>query len=97
MILLGLVVGDDRFTAITPLETAPPAGVTSDVSRTPSIFAWSYERLGRLMAREVGEHRDELRRDLSGRVVEMGAPSRLQRGGHDVPVPLGCPNSRELA
>jgi ubiquinone/menaquinone biosynthesis C-methylase UbiE len=37
------------------------------------IFARLYERLSRLMEREVGDHRDELLAGLSGRVVEIGA------------------------
>jgi SAM-dependent methyltransferase len=37
------------------------------------IFARFFERLSRLMEREVGEHRRELLAGLSGRVVEIGA------------------------
>lgn len=37
------------------------------------IFARFYERLSRLMEREVGAHRDELLAGLSGRVLEIGA------------------------
>jgi ubiquinone/menaquinone biosynthesis C-methylase UbiE len=37
------------------------------------IFARFYERLSRVMEREVGEHRDDLLGGLSGRVVEIGA------------------------
>lgn len=37
------------------------------------IFARFFDRLSRLMEREVGEHRDELLAGLSGRVVEVGA------------------------
>jgi SAM-dependent methyltransferase len=37
------------------------------------IFARFYERLSRLMERDVGERRDELLAGLSGRVVEIGA------------------------
>jgi ubiquinone/menaquinone biosynthesis C-methylase UbiE len=37
------------------------------------IFARFFDRLSRLMEREVGEHRHELLAGLSGRVVEIGA------------------------
>jgi ubiquinone/menaquinone biosynthesis C-methylase UbiE len=37
------------------------------------IFARFFDRLSRLMERDVGEHRDELLAGLSGRVVEVGA------------------------
>jgi ubiquinone/menaquinone biosynthesis C-methylase UbiE len=37
------------------------------------IFARFFDRLSRLMEREVGEHREELLAGLSGRVVEIGA------------------------
>lgn len=37
------------------------------------IFARLFDRLSRLMQKEVGEHRDELLAGLSGRVVEIGA------------------------
>jgi SAM-dependent methyltransferase len=37
------------------------------------IFARFYERLSRLMERDVGERRDELLSGLSGRVLEIGA------------------------
>jgi ubiquinone/menaquinone biosynthesis C-methylase UbiE len=37
------------------------------------IFARFFDRLSRLMEREVGEHRQELLAGLSGRVVEIGA------------------------
>jgi ubiquinone/menaquinone biosynthesis C-methylase UbiE len=37
------------------------------------IFARVYQRLSRLMDREVGEHRDELLAGLSGQVLEIGA------------------------
>jgi ubiquinone/menaquinone biosynthesis C-methylase UbiE len=37
------------------------------------IFARVYQRLSRLMEREVGEYRAELLAGLSGRVVEVGA------------------------
>lgn len=37
------------------------------------IFARFFDRLSRLMEREVGEHRQELLAGLSGRVVEVGA------------------------
>jgi SAM-dependent methyltransferase len=37
------------------------------------IFARLFDRLSRLMEKEVGEHRDELLAGLSGRVVEIGA------------------------
>jgi ubiquinone/menaquinone biosynthesis C-methylase UbiE len=37
------------------------------------IFARFYDRLSRLMEREVGQHRQELLADLTGRVVEIGA------------------------
>jgi ubiquinone/menaquinone biosynthesis C-methylase UbiE len=37
------------------------------------VFARVYQRLSRLMEREVGEHRDELLARLSGRVLEIGA------------------------
>ena len=37
------------------------------------IFARFFDRLSRLMEREVGEHRRELLAGLSGRVVEIGA------------------------
>jgi SAM-dependent methyltransferase len=37
------------------------------------IFARFYERLSRVMERDVGEQRDELLAGLSGRVVEIGA------------------------
>lgn len=41
------------------------------------IFARCYERLSRVMEREVGEHREELLAGLSGRVVEIGAGNGL--------------------
>jgi SAM-dependent methyltransferase len=41
------------------------------------IFARLYERLSRVMEREVGEHRKELLAGLSGRVVEIGAGNGL--------------------
>jgi ubiquinone/menaquinone biosynthesis C-methylase UbiE len=44
----------------------------SDEVRHP-IFARFYTRLSRLMERDIGEHRDELLGDLSGRVLEVGA------------------------
>jgi len=37
------------------------------------IFARFFDRLSRLMEREVGQHRQELLAGLSGRVVEIGA------------------------
>lgn len=37
------------------------------------IFSRFYERLSRLMERDVGERRDELLAGLTGRVVEIGA------------------------
>jgi SAM-dependent methyltransferase len=37
------------------------------------IFARVYERLSRLMERDIGKHRDELLAGLSGRVLEIGA------------------------
>jgi ubiquinone/menaquinone biosynthesis C-methylase UbiE len=37
------------------------------------VFARFFDRLSRLMEREVGEHRQELLAGLSGRVVEIGA------------------------
>jgi ubiquinone/menaquinone biosynthesis C-methylase UbiE len=37
------------------------------------IFARFFDRLSRLMEREVGEHRQELLAGLSGRVLEIGA------------------------
>lgn len=37
------------------------------------IFSRFFDRLSRLMEREVGEHRQELLTGLSGRVVEIGA------------------------
>jgi ubiquinone/menaquinone biosynthesis C-methylase UbiE len=37
------------------------------------IFARFFDRLSRLMEKEVGEHRQELLAGLSGRVVEIGA------------------------
>jgi ubiquinone/menaquinone biosynthesis C-methylase UbiE len=37
------------------------------------LFARFFNRLSRVMEREVGRHRDELLADLSGRVVEIGA------------------------
>jgi ubiquinone/menaquinone biosynthesis C-methylase UbiE len=37
------------------------------------IFARFFDRLSRLMEREVGQHRHELLAGLSGRVVEIGA------------------------
>ena len=37
------------------------------------IFARFFDRLSRLMERDVGEHRHELLAGLSGRVVEIGA------------------------
>jgi SAM-dependent methyltransferase len=37
------------------------------------VFARFYERLSRLMERDIGTHRDELLAGLSGRVVEIGA------------------------
>jgi hypothetical protein len=38
------------------------------------VFARVYQRLSRLMEREVGEHRDELLARLSGRVLEISCP-----------------------
>lgn len=37
------------------------------------LFARFFDRLSRLMEREIGEHRDELLAGLSGRVLEVGA------------------------
>ena len=37
------------------------------------VFARMFDRLSRLMEKEIGEHRDELLSGLSGRVVEIGA------------------------
>jgi hypothetical protein len=37
------------------------------------IFACFFDRLSRLMEREVGQHRQGLLAGLSGRVVEIGA------------------------
>jgi ubiquinone/menaquinone biosynthesis C-methylase UbiE len=55
--------------------------VTSGLSRMPTvrhpIFARCYERLSRVMERQVGEHRKELLVGLSGRVVEIGAGNGL--------------------
>jgi SAM-dependent methyltransferase len=43
-----------------------------DTVRHP-IFARVYERLSRVMERDIGEHRHELLAGLSGRVLEIGA------------------------
>jgi ubiquinone/menaquinone biosynthesis C-methylase UbiE len=45
----------------------------SDAEVRHPIFARFYERLSRLMERDIGERRDELLAGLSGRVVEIGA------------------------
>ena len=37
------------------------------------VFARFFDRLSRVMEREVGEHREELLAGLSGRIVEIGA------------------------
>ncbi|MQA76213.1 MAG: methyltransferase domain-containing protein [Solirubrobacterales bacterium] len=44
------------------------------------IFARLFDRLSRLMERDVGEHRDELVAGLSGRVLEVGAGNGLNFG-----------------
>jgi SAM-dependent methyltransferase len=54
---------------------SPPLPSMSTVQHP--ILARVYERLSRLMEREVGQRRDELLAGLSGRVVEIGAGNGL--------------------
>jgi ubiquinone/menaquinone biosynthesis C-methylase UbiE len=44
------------------------------------IFARFFDRLSRLMERDIGEHRDELLAGLAGRVVEIGAGNGINFG-----------------
>jgi putative acetyltransferase len=50
------------------------------------LFARFFDRLSRLMEREVGEHRDELLADLSGRVLEIGAGNGMNFGHYPATV-----------
>jgi SAM-dependent methyltransferase len=44
------------------------------------VFARVYQRLSRLMERDIGDRRDELLAGLSGRVVEVGAGNGMNFG-----------------
>jgi ubiquinone/menaquinone biosynthesis C-methylase UbiE len=49
-------------------------------TRGHPIFARVFDRLSRLMEKEVGVHRDELLAGLQGRVVEVGAGNGMNFG-----------------
>ena len=44
------------------------------------VFARCFDRLSKLMEREIGDHRDELLADLRGRVLEVGAGNGINFG-----------------
>jgi ubiquinone/menaquinone biosynthesis C-methylase UbiE len=50
------------------------------------IFARVFDRLSRLMEKEVGVHRDELLAGLQGRVVEVGAGNGMNLGHYPASV-----------